>query len=277
MNINSTEEERYNEIKDRILEIVSWNPENEIKYSDGNESFAHALRRHAKELDLFGVMVQMDGLKETAVFTRKTLGESINLTLKRMGDLKYLDKLLTNLVPVLKNAILIEKETFRHKNMNKAKNIEYVAQFAGAFHDGVYVYPTKIAATKIIEGADPSTLKLTITLNRISIRSMIKGSPDAELHPVLTGEGPFDWGSTLKIRLSDFVKYFNSKDSILLKNFPDQMLTEFQQGLKESVRENDRIKEENVLHNMSVSEYQDPITEYEPVSDDLFFEDEEER
>ncbi len=158
-----------------------------------------------------------------------------------MGDLNNLNKLLTNLNPVLENAILFEKERFRHQSMAKAQNVEYVAQFIGAFHDGIYVYPTKISATKVLKGPEESTLKLTISLNKIQMNSMFKDSPDTELHPF--GEGPFDWDSVLKISITDFVKYLNATDSIMIKNIPNQMLSEKQIGIKELVLFTDQQKE----------------------------------
>ncbi len=82
MTVNSTEQERYAEIKDRILCVTPWSPDKELVLNDENETYAHALRRHAEELRLFGTKAIMDGMDIPAVFTKKTLGESINITVR---------------------------------------------------------------------------------------------------------------------------------------------------------------------------------------------------
>lgn len=49
--------------------------------------------------------------------------------------------------------------------------------------------------------------------------------------------------ASFNISITELIKNFNKSESIILKNLPDNMLSDYQKGLKDAVKEYDAMKE----------------------------------
>lgn len=66
------------------------------------------------------------------------------------------------------------------------------------------------------------------------------------MHPQ-SGEGVSNRVTSFDIRLSDFVKYFNRQQGILIKNLPNKMLSDKQIQIKDKITFIDNEREKKQL------------------------------
>lgn len=71
--IISTDEERYQELKDKSLTVVPWDESKALQMTDPDESIAKALKRQAQALDLLGTSVKLDGINEDVKISMQTI------------------------------------------------------------------------------------------------------------------------------------------------------------------------------------------------------------
>lgn len=212
INIKSTDDERYQELKDRMLTIVLWDESKAMKLTDPNESIAKALKRHAKELNLIGEVVKLEGIKEEVHITMPTIKESIATMTKQHADLNNLSKLFTNFIEILENSILIDVEEYRHKSRTQ-KNKEVLGeyQYVGAFCDNGLIYPVKVTAEQRKVKTE-SNVHVTVTIGTLPINDIEKEEHSIlRVHPSNFGGESSDSGrySSFDIILLQLVKYFN--------------------------------------------------------------------
>jgi hypothetical protein len=248
--IFSSEKERYLELKDRILTVVPWDRKKEIIVREQNKTISQSLLSFAKELELVGSYFHMEGMEEPLLFNKRVVGESIAAMCRQRADLLNLAKLFTVLSEVLSNAILLEVEEFRHRNLNKAKQIAGVYQYVSAFCDEEILYPVKITVERY-KKVQRSKVHVVITVGRISLELLeIKKEealPNVGVHPSeKDGESLAAGVASFNINIQHLVKLFNRNESVILKNFPDEMLLEKQREIKSEVKQSDLANEERI-------------------------------
>lgn len=251
MNINSTEEERYEELKDRVLSVHQWDDSKALQMTDPKESIAHAVRRYARELEIVGTKVHMEGIEEDVVINASTIKESISSMVKQHADLINLSKLFTVIKQVSESAILIDVEPFRHGNKpQKAKEILADYQYIGSFCDQNNIYPVKITAEQRKTKSD-TNVHMTITVEAIKKSNLHELNTQKEelsiprMHPLQNNGESWDSGrdSSFNVSLLHLVQNFNENQAILIKNLPDQILNEDQQKIKEKLVQFDKEKD----------------------------------
>lgn len=234
MNINSTEEERYEELKDKIIKIIPWKETNINLPNTPN-----ATRGFVKDLGLTDKSIKMQGFDFDVIFNKNSVNESIN---RNKGRYEELNKLFTVIDDVCGNAICLQIEKYNHPEREKAKEIKQMHQFVSAFCDDKKIYPVKITVEER-NIKDTAYLYMIITVRSIDKKEV----PDIRVHPSKDGESVPNPASSFDISLSRFVQYFNEKTGILLKHFPNQFLTEEQVSIKDKTILHDKQQYEERL------------------------------
>ena len=250
--INSTDEERTRILSKKSLVIVAWNQSKEMVITDPNESTAKALKRYSKEMGLRDKEIIFSEFYAPIRFSQSTLKESITQMTKRNANLVNLGKLLSVLEPVCKNAIKIEVEAYRHLS-RKGQEVKQMHQLLSAFHDGGKAYPVKITIHE--KEKQPNQFYMVVTVGEIDISQKIKealtntGADHQEMNGSLS-----DGGASFVMSIPSFVANFKRDESIILKNFPDGLLSKEQQMIKQKVLENDIQKETEIQIRLSSNE-----------------------
>lgn len=247
--ISSTDEERYQELKDKSLTVVPWDESKALQMTDPDESIAHAVRRFAREIGIIGTTVKLEGIDENVIINASTIKESISSMVKQHADLINLSKLFTVFKDVTETAILLSVEPFRHGNKpQKAKDVIADYQYISAFCDSNVIYPVKITAEKRKTKAD-TNVHVTVTIGTIPMNLVNKIEKEEHsiprMHPSCFDGESWDSGrySSFDISLPHFVENFNENQAILIKNFPDQMLNEKQLEIKQRLVKFDKEKD----------------------------------
>lgn len=269
MNIHSTEDERYEELKDRVLSVYEWDDSKSLKLTDPGESVSKALKRQAKELGLIGTFVNLEGIYENVQINMPTIKESIASMTKQHADLYNLSKLFTCFHDVLENSILIDIEEYRHKSQDqRAKEIVGEYQYISAFCDEDKIYPVKITAERRKSFTD-TNVHVTVTIGDLDLDKIKEDPSILRVHQSHNERESSDSGrvSSFDISLPHFVQNLNETHAILLKNFPDQMLNADQQKIKEKLVHFD--KEKDTARMLAL--YTDQISEALERGEDLVY------
>lgn len=183
----------------------------------------------AKE-NISNIDLYFDKLSIPIHLTNKTLKESMHIMNKMHQDSTTLLKLLTVIEEVSKNAILIDVEKYRHSNNNKTRLVDCNYQYLSAFYDNSNIYPVKITIEKHLSVKN-SNMHMIITIGQIKKEdlSLRVHSSNIDEESVVCGESSFT------ISIQDFIKKFNSYQSIIIKNLPDDILTDIQKEIKDKV------------------------------------------
>lgn len=250
--INSTDEERTRILEKRTLTVVPWDKEKEMKLLDPDISIRRAIVQHARSMDLMGACLKLEGMETMPVFSGKSLSESIHRTMQGRGNLQSLAKMLTVLEKVTENAVLIEVEEYRHAQRSTARRVGEMCQYVSAFYDEAMLYPVKITVEQR-KMKDKAQIYMIVTVGSLGIEELI-GKQKEALPTTRVTSNHTDVGESLPTGIASFtlsiaqlVKKLNKKEGILLKNFPDQMLTEQQMEIKRKVLEKDMRKEQGVV------------------------------
>lgn len=250
--INSTDEERTRILEKRTLTVVPWDKEKEMRLLDPDISIRRAIIQHARSMDLMGAYLKLEGMETMPVFSGKTVDESLYRTVQRKGSILDLAKLFTVLEEVAENAVLIEVEEYRHIQRNNAKSIGEMCQYVSAFYDESLLYPVKFTVEQR-KMKDRAKVYMVITVGKIELEKLMGNQKEALPGARVTsnhtdvGESLPKGTASFSISIAQLVKKFNKKEDILLKNFPDQMLTERQMEIKRKVLEKDMRKEQGVV------------------------------
>lgn len=250
--INSTDEERTRILEKRTLTVVPWDKEKEMKLLNPDISIRKAVIQHARSMDLMGAYLKLEGMETMPVFSGKTVDESLYRTVQKRGSILDLAKLFTVLEKVAENAVLIEVEEYRHTKRNTARRIGEMRQYVSAFHDGAMLYPVKITVEQR-RTKDAARIYMIITVGKIELAKLITNQKEALSGARVTsnhtdvGESLPNGTASFTISIAQLVKKLNKKKDILLKNFPDQMLTEQQMKIKREVLEKDMQKEQRLI------------------------------
>jgi hypothetical protein len=241
--LDSTEEERFQELKDEELTVVPWNPSIQIHMTSAEESTSSAYLRFAKELGINQMNFVLGGIEHPVHFSNKAIRESIHQMELQKAYLENLPKLFTVIQDVVQNSILLKVEEYTHKDRRQFHKIDGAYQYISAFCDEENIYPVHISAMKYKEQYRGSTnMYLVITVGVTSKKEV----PPIRVHSHGGEESVCHRASSFDISLSQFVKTFNIKNGVLIKRLPDKMLTDEQRVLKAKILKNDAFREQKL-------------------------------
>ncbi len=179
---------------------------------------------------------RLEGFPKEVALTNESIKKSFNIMGQRHTDTKLFPEALTVLSEICQNAVLIQIEGDAKANKESHKGVRDVYHWMSAFHDGEKIYPVKLTVEDD-KSRDPDKIYFLLTLGETSdISSPIykKEAANTDLHPG-AGEGPSVGRASFKCSITQFISNFNGKHGILLKHFPDSMLSERQRGIKQAV------------------------------------------
>ena len=249
MMMQSTEEERYIALTNRKLTVCMWDSTKEIHFFHPEETIAQALVRHANELQIVGSVVSFESLEEPVKITIDTIKDSMAAMKKQHANLLNLSKLFTIIHQVTQHAVLLEVNSCRQMyNKSKNKNMtENIYRYISAFYDQTYLYPVIISAKECSKQQDDNA-HMVVNVGEIPLTVLNVIQKESALSIpqwLLQSREDSDFGSTpsFTIILPQLVKIFNEKEAILIRQFPDRMLSEKQQRIKKKLIRFEKGKE----------------------------------
>ncbi len=243
--VDMTEEERYNELKDKNLVVVDYNEDklnSELEKKGISIDFEElkmlkekqakkSIKEIAKALGIHNVNYNNSNINFDFVFLSNSLDSSVH----HQGDFKgtYADyaKMLSCLDGIIKNAELVEI----HPNYKGNKLLKQVYVLVSAFNDGNVIIPVQL---EVKEQYDKNNgLYLNVVLGQIKKEPAVKKEIGvAKAYKDL----PLVTGST--ISLSQLFANVNTGDNKFLKYIPDKFLSEEQVAAKRTAQEADYTK-----------------------------------
>ena len=240
-----TEEERYNELKDKNLVVVDYNEDklnSELEKKGISIDFEElkmlkekqakkSIKEIAKALGIHNVNYNNSNINFDFVFSSNSLDSSVH----HQGDFKgtYADyaKMLSCLDGIIKNAELVEI----HPNYKGNKLLKQVYVLVSAFNDGNVIIPVQL---EVKEQYDKNNgLYLNVVLGQIKKEPAVKKEIGvAKAYKDL----PLVTGST--ISLSQLFANVNTGDNKFLKYIPDKFLSEEQITAKRTAQKADYTK-----------------------------------
>lgn len=181
--VESTEEERYNELKDKIITIPQYNED--VLKNDGQITLSKletmslnkarkALKKLGERLGIFDHDYMTQDLDVVFDYSKQNLRESIDkqVAVPMNTKMPLFAKMLTGFDDVIKNAYLIEAHKDRYKNTPREdRNLRQMFVLASAFQDEVYIYPVKLEIKDFIKG-QKDKLYVSIVLPAIEKSSL---------------------------------------------------------------------------------------------------------
>lgn len=218
-----TDEERYNELKDKTLAVV---PYNQNALAETGEDVASLVGKYKKDaMQIIAPIAEKLGVYDTyengAVnlefyYSKNNIGESINKQAKITSNDKYVEfaKMLSCLREVTHNAELIEshREAGRHSGKEPG-NLVNTHVLVSAFLDGKYVVPVKLLV-KEFRGQN-NTLYVSMTLDKIDEADILGYRTATE-----SDDHAYPQSASTTIKLADLLR--NVKDETLKKYIPPQ-------------------------------------------------------
>ena len=247
MNIHSTDEERYLELVDKEISIVQDTSKTEIvfglNYNDRGQSqiWKDTQEYIVEVLKLKNTVHNIPEIDVPVVINENSITESISNTNKNKEALYILSKAFSNIDEICKNAILLNVDKYQYFWKNKAKIIEAVYFYVSLLKLDNEVYPIEIIIEKRIKSKKES-FHLIISTEKIKEDVLMAGM---HVDNATESQPLRDTSSILK--LSQVVTHFNQKHSVLLKHFPDNMLTQEQVIIKSNSKEHDKNRIEKIL------------------------------
>lgn len=260
INIYSTEEERYQELKDRTITIVPWNKNTGLTIPNS----AGAVKGFAVDLGAKGKMLYFENFSNKVIFNSKSIKKSVSA--QDSNHYENLAKLFTVIESVASNAIKIEEEEYRHRDRNKAGYIKSMHQYASGFLDETFIYAVKITIEERYRKNETHTYMM------VSVGQIKREESTTRVHPSNDGESVSLWNSPLNLSITDYIKLFNRGQAILIKNFPDNFLNEEQKQIKEQIKKKD-VEKDRIMQDF-YSKLQEIKDEYLDMSYEM---DDEER
>ncbi len=242
ISINSTDVERANILEDKELTICqsrrSLLPP--VYDETKRQSVMDVTKSVVSSLHIDNSTYRLEGFPKDVALTNQSIKKSFSIMNERRTDMRLFPEALTALDEICKNAVLIQVEKDSKANKESHKGIQDVYHWMSAFHNGEKVYPVKLTVEND-KSRDPEKIYFLLTLGEAnSIKSPIykKEASITDIHSG-TEEGPSVGRTSFKCSLPQFIENFNEKHGILLKHFPDSMLSERQQGIKQIVIDHD--------------------------------------
>lgn len=230
MDINSTEEERYNKLKDKIISIISYKENFEFLNEIPDNKVIEKLKDFVtNDICIIGKRIMLDG-NVNARINQTTLKKSIYETCENRGYLRDLFIVFSSIYEISNNSILIKCEEYRYPWDNKAESVVCDKTYIAAFQDTNFIYPVKIVVEERKE-KDKTDIHLTVTTKRIRKKDIL----ETGVHIESTMESQHAGDLSFKMSLSHFVSTFNDGQDILIKYFPDKMLNANQISIKKNL------------------------------------------
>lgn len=242
MNINSTEDERYNEIKDKVFNVYAWdyNEEDNISLDNSNQKPIKKIKEYYEMKNIANTELFLEGCSFPLYLKKQALKESIHIMDGIHQSPELLLKAMTILPQITKEAKLIDVEKYRHNTREKSKNINCVCQYLSVFGDERKIYPVKLSL-EINNSLKNSNIYLIITVGQIN-----KEALGLRVHPTLVGESVEYEEPLYNVNIADIIKNFNAKQAIILKNLPNQLLSDEQKRIKERIKTYDNNKDKAI-------------------------------
>lgn len=244
MDINSTDEERYNELKDRTLDLLKWNYQEErnIEPINSNETTRQVIYRYYDNKNISKLALNFEGFNNKLYLSRRSIKETLRVMDGLRLNSNNLNKLLTVLDKVVDNAVLIDIEPYRHQSRKKSEQIECEMQYMSVFSDERTIYPVKFAIERHIpKEINNSNIYCVITVGEIPKE---KGSARTGVQVENSTESLHTVATSSIISITSLIEMFNENQGVLLKNLPNQMLSKEQIVIKQKVIEHDKRNEE---------------------------------
>ena len=247
IDINSTDEERTNILKDKMITIVAWDKSKEMIITNPKESLWQSLKKYARDNEIINKEIKFENFSFPLKFSMNTLKESVNQMTKRNANLMNFGKLLTVIDLVCENCIKIDVEEYRHENIQRIF-VKQVNQYLSAFYDNEKLYPVKITIKEMKNNANQ--LYLIISVGEIKLSEIKKEALTiTNMHSEKSEESSSDGvTSFVKVNITDFIELFNRSESIIIKNLPDGLLKPEQIKIKEKVMKHDEMKENKFIN-----------------------------
>ncbi|MBE5898276.1 MAG: hypothetical protein E7279_01585 [Lachnospiraceae bacterium] len=247
IDINSSDEERTNILKNKTLKIVEWDKSKEMQLYNANESIARALKRYIKELNIRDKYICFNEFESDVKFTQATLKESISQMTKKHANLTHLGKLLSVIDEVCENAIKIDVEKYRH-NFSTRIDVRQVVHLLSGFYDEDNIYPVKITIYE--RKVKENQFYLIITVGEIKTSQILKeANTITDMHSIKE-EGPSGGIASINLNISSFIKKFNTHEGIIIKNLPDGLLNQHQIEIKKKIKVHDAAIEKNFANKL---------------------------
>lgn len=221
-----TEEERYEDLKDKIISVFS--DSRTVKYADEIDSLEaletkakskaeKIIKPLAKKLGIINTPLSTTDVETEFLFTTSGgLSESMHKQLRYGGSYVDFAKTLINLDHVLETAVLIEAHGDKYAGTSRAnENLESVYVLFGAFRDGRNIIPVQMEIKKSSDIGG----RLYLTVAMTKIEADVVGSAPGQIRT------PFLLPAS-KYSLAEIFKKINPRDGHFLKYLPDGMLSE---------------------------------------------------
>ncbi len=260
-----TEEERYEELKDRkvvAVENTDYSQNMDILESidslppKAKSSAEKHIYKLAENLGILRKPKSHPEIKfEFQISKNNGLKKSLNNQLNYGGDYGEFARALINLDSIIQNAVLIEAHTAdRYKDtIRENERFEGAYVLLGAFQDSEYVFPVKLEIKK--ETGETGNLYVVVALTKIE-KTSVMGS---EVPHSNEYDQPLPVTGSV-YSLQQIASKINTEDADFLKYLPDAMLSEEQIIAKNKALEADKAKV-NRLRSESAIRYQDRPTE----------------
>ena len=246
IDINSTDEERTNILKGKMITIVAWDKSKEMIITNSKESLWQSLKKYARDNEIINKEIKFENFSFPLKFSMNTLKESVNQMTKNHSNLINLGKLLTVLDSICNNALIIDVEKYRH-SLYKRIDIKSVYQLFSAFYDEDYIYPVKI--TVFTKENNTNQFYLTLTVGTIMTNEIIKeANTNTDMHSETSEESLSRGIASINVNISYLVSYFKVREGIIIKNLPDGLLNSEQIKIKEKVKKHDEMKENKFVN-----------------------------
>ena len=227
---NMSEEERYQELKDKRLKVAEAKENEALDDQDWSGKSVDAI------YDFIVENREAIGLKENYShedisfefqFGNRRIKKSLNETLRTKQDLNDFKDLLSNFSEVIENAVLVEKH--KEKNVdNKSSNLDAVYVFLSAYRKGNAITPVRLQVKELKGDGGRLYFAVTIEKSRVAVTTSPTGAVTTSIDS--------------DISIAELVKNINPEAIDTLKYFPDNMLSEEQKAGKEKGLAKDREK-----------------------------------
>lgn len=234
-----TEEQRYNELKDRDISIVEGTfQEKYIGSLDALDNIPEKAKSKAEKI-IIPLAEQLGILNKTmktpevdiefVLSKNKGLKESLSKQLRYGGSYRDFANALINLDSILENAILIEVHKDKYEGTSREnRNLEAVYVLFGAFKTDKYIIPVQSEIKKVIGSGG----RLYMTVAMTKIEAGVLGSADNKNRARSLIPAP------ITCSIAEIFRNINPSEKHFLKYLPDAFLTEQQKtGKYEALRE----------------------------------------
>lgn len=250
--IGMTEDERYEELKNR--EIIVFSDTKTKEYSKeiatieelqktARNSARKEIKKLAERLGILHKEMKTPEVEVEFILSGEGLRESFNKQAQYGGS--YLDfaKAIANLDKIMETAVLLEEHEDKYKGTERESRVlEKVSVLFGAFRDGADIIPVQMEIKK--SSTDSGRLYMTVAMTKIEA-GVIETRRENPEHGSLV--------PTSAYRLADFFKEINVADKHFLKYVPDGFLDEAQKEAKADALRVEREKIERMKENKKIT------------------------